>query len=52
VFFYTDNGGVGLEWQLQPGIDEMISTLKAKGYEEGKDFVFIYDPSAQHFEAE
>jgi hypothetical protein len=26
VFFYIYNGGVGLESQLQPGFDEMIST--------------------------
>ncbi|PWT88024.1 MAG: histidine kinase [Blastocatellia bacterium] len=52
VFFYIDNGGVGLESQLQPGIDEMISSLKAKGYVEGKDFVFIHDVNAKHFEAD
>lgn len=52
VFFYLDNGGVGLESQLQPGIDEMISVLKAKGYEEGKDFVFVHDATAKHFEAD
>jgi hypothetical protein len=27
-----DNGGVGLESQLQAGINEMITALKAKGY--------------------
>jgi len=29
------------------------SPLKAEGYEEGKDFIFIFlhDPTAQHFEA-
>jgi predicted alpha/beta superfamily hydrolase len=52
VFFYMDNGGVGLESQLQPGIDEMLSALKSKGYENGKDFVFIRDPAAKHFEAD
>ena len=52
VFFYMDNGGVGLESQLQNGIDEMMTALKAKGYEEGKDFVFVRDPAAQHSEAE
>jgi predicted alpha/beta superfamily hydrolase len=51
VFFYIDNGGVGLESQLQPGIDDMISALKLKGYQEGKDFVFIQDVTAQHNEA-
>ncbi len=52
VFFYLDNGGVGLESQLQPGIDEMIRALKAKGYEEGKDFVFVQDSAAKHSEAD
>jgi predicted alpha/beta superfamily hydrolase len=52
VFFYLDNGGIGLESQLQPGIDEMLAALKAKGYQEGKDFIFIHDATAQHFEAD
>jgi predicted alpha/beta superfamily hydrolase len=51
VFFYIDNGGVGLESQLQPGVDEMLAALKAKGYKERKDFVFILDEKAKHFEA-
>ncbi len=51
VFFYIDNGGVGLETQLQPGVDAMIAALKEKGYQEGKDFVYVSDPTAQHFEA-
>lgn len=52
IFFYMDNGGVGLDSQLQPGIDAMIAALKAKGYEEGKDFIFVQDPAAKHFEAD
>lgn len=52
VFFYIDNGGVGLESQLQPGIDEMINALKSKGYKEGKDFVVVIDPTAKHSEAD
>jgi predicted alpha/beta superfamily hydrolase len=52
VFFYIDNGGVGLESQLQPGIDEMIIALKAIGYKEKKDFVYIVDAAARHFEAD
>jgi predicted alpha/beta superfamily hydrolase len=52
VFFYIDNGGVGLESQLQPGIDEMISALKSKGYKEPKDFAYIVDSNARHFEAD
>lgn len=52
VFFYIDNGGIGLDSQLQPGIDEMLTALKAKGYQEGKDFIFLHDPTAKHFEAD
>ena len=51
VFFYIDNGGVDLESRLQPGVDEMLVALKSKGYREGKDFVFVSDPNARHFEA-
>jgi predicted alpha/beta superfamily hydrolase len=52
IFLYIDNGGIGLDSQLQPGIEAMLTTLKVKGYEEGKDFVFIRDPAAKHFEAD
>ena len=52
LFFYIDNGGIGLDSQLQPGIDEMLTALKAKGYAEGKNFVFVHDPTAKHFEAD
>lgn len=52
VFFYIDNGGVGLESQLLPGIDEMISALRSKGYKEKKDFVYLVDPAARHSEAD
>lgn len=50
VFFYIDNGGVALETQLQPGIDEMMNALKQKGYREGKDYYYIVDLNAKHFE--
>ena len=52
IFLYIDNGGIGLDSQLQPGIDSMLTTLKSKGYREGKDFVFVHDPAAKHFEAD
>ncbi|HSF46292.1 MAG TPA: alpha/beta hydrolase-fold protein, partial [Chitinophagaceae bacterium] len=50
VFFYIDNGGVGLEQRLQPGIDEMLKALTDKGYKAGRDFIYISDPTAQHQE--
>jgi predicted alpha/beta superfamily hydrolase len=52
VFFYIDNGGVGLETQLQPGIDEMMTALKQKGYKEGRDYFYLLDPTAKHFESD
>jgi predicted alpha/beta superfamily hydrolase len=51
IKLYIDNGGIGLEAILQPGIDDMINTLKNKGYIEGKDFLWIKDPESAHSEA-
>ncbi len=51
LYFYIDNGGIELEEKLQPGIDEMLVALKAKGYHEGKDFIWIKAPTDQHSEA-
>ena len=45
---YIDNGGIGLEKKLQPGIDEMIITLKEKGYKIDKDMYWY--TSEQHNE--
>jgi predicted alpha/beta superfamily hydrolase len=50
VKIYIDNGGVGIEESLQPGIDEMISILLKKGYEKGKDLEWFIDKNAQHNE--
>lgn len=50
LFFYIDNGGIEMEERLQPGIDEMLAALKEKGYKEGKDFIWIKDKQAKHFE--
>jgi predicted alpha/beta superfamily hydrolase len=52
VFFYIDNGGIGLESQLQPGIDQMMEALKQKGYKADKDYFYLVDPSAKHFESD
>jgi hypothetical protein len=30
----------------------MLSALKSKGYNEGKDFLFLRDPTAKHSEAD
>ncbi|HLO79382.1 MAG TPA: alpha/beta hydrolase-fold protein [Chitinophagaceae bacterium] len=50
VFFYIDNGGLGLEQQLQPGVDEMLKALNSKGYKPGRDYIFIAAPDAGHNE--
>ena len=51
VLFYFDNGAVGLEEQLQPGIDQMMSTLDRMGYQLGDDYFWVLDQDARHFES-
>lgn len=51
IKIYIDNGGVGLEEELQPGIDEMLIALKDKGYMENQDLLWVKDSSAEHDEA-
>lgn len=51
VTFYLDNGGVGLEAALQPGIDDMIQALREKEYVFGKHFMMKKDAVASHNEA-
>jgi len=46
---YIDNGGLGLEQRLQPGIDDMLQVLKEKGYQD--DMLWIVDKTAKHTEA-
>ena len=48
---YIDNGGIGLESELQPGIDEMIVALQNNGYVLGKDLFWSVDPNAIHSES-
>ena len=50
VFFYVDNGGVGLEEKLQPGIDYLLGFWQEQGYREGEDFVLVIDEEAEHKE--
>lgn len=51
LIFYIDNGGVGLEAVLQPGIDDMVEVLKDKGYNEERYFLLYIDKNAEHNEA-
>jgi predicted alpha/beta superfamily hydrolase len=48
IDIYIDNGGVGLENELQPGIEETISLLESKGYKNNLDVFF--DKTAEHNE--
>jgi predicted alpha/beta superfamily hydrolase len=52
IKLYIDNGGIGLEEQLQPGIDDMLNALDLKGYKKEVDYLWILDKNAKHFEAE
>lgn len=49
IFIY--NGGISLEEQLQPGIDEMIIALKEKGFVENVNLLYEKDPLAEHNES-
>jgi predicted alpha/beta superfamily hydrolase len=50
IKFYFYNGGIGLDSLIQLGVDEMLTTLNEKGYEESEDYYFIQDISAEHNE--
>lgn len=47
---YIDNGGLGIEEKLQPGIDDMLGALKKQGFEEGANFVWKKYNDAVHTE--
>jgi predicted alpha/beta superfamily hydrolase len=51
LILYIDNGGIGLEAMLQPGVDKMIDALKAKGFKDGKNLFVFIDKTAEHNEA-
>lgn len=51
IYIYIDNGGVGLEERLQPGITDMLDVLINKGFEYNKNLFWVKDSLAQHNEA-
>ncbi len=51
LLIYIDNGGIGLETVLQPGVDKMVDILKAIGFKEGIDLFVFIDKNAEHNEA-
>ena len=51
IRIYIDNGGVGLETRLQPGIDDMLTALSEKGYIQDRDYFWVKDLTAEHNES-
>lgn len=51
IKIYFDNGGIGLEKALQPGLTEAIELLNQKGYRTGKEIMWYLDENAEHNEA-
>jgi len=51
IKFYFYNGGLNMEAEIQPGLDETISFLTKAGYEKGKDFKVVNDSTLDHNEA-
>jgi len=51
IELYIDNGGVGLEEILQPGIDKILETLERKDFKLGRDLFYLKDSTANHNEA-
>ena len=50
IKFYIDNGGDETDSTLQSGIDEMLLTLKEKGFNEDDDIYWFKDENALHSE--
>jgi predicted alpha/beta superfamily hydrolase len=50
IRIYMDNGGVGLDDQLQPGCEKMLQALQAKGFRLGENLDWYRDPAAEHSE--
>lgn len=50
IRLYIDNGGIGLEQRLQPGITMMLALLSQRGFVEGKNLQWFWDPQADHNE--
>ncbi len=50
IRIYIDNGGVGLDKQLQNGCDSMLIALRKIGFMDGRDLEWFCDPRAEHNE--
>jgi len=51
IRIYMDNGGVGLEEELQPGCEAMLEILKEKDFEQDGNLIWFRDMEAEHNEA-
>ncbi len=51
ISVYIDNGGIGLEAELQPGIDDMLNLLKNRSYDFEKEITWFINENAEHNEA-
>jgi len=47
---YIDDGSIGLEKKLLPGVKETIELMEQKGYKTGEDLMWYYDENAEHNE--
>ncbi|MDI6767598.1 MAG: alpha/beta hydrolase-fold protein, partial [Bacteroidota bacterium] len=50
IRIYIDNGGVGMETELQPGCDMMLVALKNIGFRVGDNLLWFYDEYGEHNE--
>ena len=50
INIYIDCGGTGLDSLLLTGAEKMLSALKEKGYERGKDYTWFFDKTGEHNE--
>jgi predicted alpha/beta superfamily hydrolase len=50
INIYIDCGGTGLDSLLLAGAEKMLSALKEKGYEIGKDYTWFFDKTGEHNE--
>jgi len=50
IKLYIDNGGLGVDSLLQPGVSNMIKALYNKGFVNGEDLIYKIYPEAEHNE--
>jgi len=52
ITMYIDNGGIGLENQLQPGVVRMIAALERQSMQRYADYFWFIDRAGEHGEAD